>query len=308
MKKHASILFACVVAALATFPTVGHAQQAFKSPEEAADALIGALRSNDTRAVSRVLGRAGNEIVSSGDEVQDENTRKLVLAAYDIKHSIVKNKTGEAFLSVGESEYPIPLPIVEKAGSWTFDTVAGREEILYRRIGRNELAAIQVCLAYVDAQNEYAAIAAGGDRGTYAQRFLSSPGKKDGLYWPAAAGEQQSPLGEGFALATLQGYRTGDRPAPYHGYYYKILTRQGATAPGGAKNYVAKGRMFGGFALVAYPAEYGNSGVKTFMVNHDGEVFEKDLGPRTEQIAVRMSEFGPDRTWTKVAAEALAKR
>lgn len=307
MKKHALILFTALVAAtIAIFPSVGHAQQSFKSPEEAADALIAALRSDDNGAAIRVLGRAGNEIMWSGDKVQDETTRKLVLAAYDVKHSIVRVGTGQAFLAVGEAAYPIPLPMVEKDGSWTFDAKAGREEILYRRIGRNELAAIQVCLAYVDAQNEYAATAAGGSVGTFAQRIVSSPGKKDGLYWPAAAGERQSPLGQGFALATLQGYRTGDRPVPFHGYYYKILTRQGATAKGGAMNYVANGRMFGGFALVAYPAEYGNSGVKTFVVNHDGDVFEKDLGPRTEQIASRMREFNPDRTWVRVTDEDMA--
>ena len=306
--KQAILFVACLVAALATFSTGASAQQAYKSPEEAGDALIAALRSDDQKAVRGVLGRAGDEIISSGDKVQDDTTRKLVLAAYDLKHTIVKDKDGRAFLAVGEREYPLPLPIVQKDGAWRFDAMAGREEILYRRIGGNELNAIQVGLAYVDAQDEYAKMGAGGRVGIYAQQIVSSPGKKDGLYWPARAGETASPLGEEFALASLLGYRTGDSPQPYHGYYYKILTRQGALAKGGAMNYVVNGRMLGGFALIAYPAEYGNSGVKTFMVNHEGTVFEKDLGPRTEQIASRLTEFNPDRTWARVTAEDLAAK
>jgi hypothetical protein len=306
-KLSASLFAACVVAGLAILSAGASAQQAFKSPEEATDALIAALRSGDDKAVNRVLGRAGNEIISSGDDVQDANTRQLVLAAYDIKHSITKDAAGRAFLSVGANEYPLPIPVVEKDGAWRFDTVAGREEILYRRIGRNELAAIQASLAYVDAQNEYAEMAPTGGTGVFAQKIVSSPGKKDGLYWPAAAGEKQSPLGELVAAATARGYRTGTR-APFHGYYYKILTRQGPTAPGGAVNYIAHGKMIGGFALVAYPAQYGNSGVKTFLVNHFGDVFEKDLGPGTAKIASRMTSFNPDRTWTKVTVEDPDKK
>ena len=276
------------------------AQQAFKSPEEAGDALIAALRAGDVKAIIRVLGPDAAEITSSGDKVDDENTRKLVLAAYDAKHSITKNSTGQSFLTVGDNEFPLPIPLVEKDGSWRFDTVAGREEILYRRIGRNELATIEAALAYVDAQNDYAEMAPSG-AGVYAQRIVSSPGKKDGLYWPTADGEPQSPLGEAVAAATLRGYRVGGPPAPFHGYYFKVLTRQGPTAAGGALNYIVKGKMMGGFALVAYPAQYGNSGVMTFLVNHNGDVFEKDLGARTPQIAGMMSSYNPDRTWRKVA-------
>lgn len=301
MKNSSSWLFgACLIACAAALPSSASAQQAFKSANEAADALIAALRADDAKALVKVLGPNGSDLISSGDEVQDANTRKTVLEAYDAKHSIIKDSTGRTFLAVGKDDYPIPLPLVEKDGNWRFDTVAGREEILYRRIGRNELAVIQVCLTYVDAQNEYAEMAPNGGVGVFAQRIISSSGKKDGLYWPAAQGEKESPLGEAVAAATRQGYRVGGARAPYHGYYYKILTRQGPNAPGGSINYVAGGRMIGGFALVAYPAEYGNSGVMTFLVNHQGEVFEKDLGPGTAKIAGAMTAFNPDRTWRKV--------
>ena len=280
--------------------TPASAQQAFKSPQEAASALVAAVRADDDKAVARVLGPDAEEILTSGDKVEDENTRKVFLAAYDAKNAIVKDKDGRTFLAVGNDDHPIPIPLIEKDGSWRFDTVAGREEILYRRIGRNETAAIQASLAYVDAQNEYAQLAPNGGIGVYAQRIVSRPGKKDGLYWPTAAGEPPSPLGELVAAATRQGYRVGGSPAPYHGYYYRVLTRQGPTAPGGAMSYIAKGRMIGGFALVAYPAQYGNSGVMTFLVNHQGQVYQKDLGPKTSQIAALMGAFNPDRTWVRV--------
>jgi hypothetical protein len=188
---------------------------------------------------------------------------------------------------------------------WRFDTVAGREEVLARRIGRNELEAVQSCLAYVDAQNDYAEKnRAGAGTGVYAQRIISSPRKKDGLYWPTTQGEEVSPLGELVAEATTQGYRVGPGPAPFHGYYFKVLTKQGAAAPGGELEYVVRGRMIGGFALVAYPAEYRNSGVMTFLVSHAGTVFQKDLGPETEKLAQRMTSFNPDKTWQKVDATA----
>ncbi len=304
MKTFSSLLAAAaIVATVAVSPSAVFAQQAFKSTNEAIDALIVALRAGDSKSINRVLGPNGSQIVSSGDAVQDENTRKIVLAAYDIKHSTARDSLGRTFLTVGENEYPIPLPLVEKDGHWRFDTVAGREEILARRIGRNELGAIQASLAYVDAQHEYAEMAPNGGVGNYAQKIISELGKKDGLYWPSAAGEPQSPLGPVVASATWQGYKVGGGRTPFHGYYYKILTRQGPTAPGGAFNYIANGKMIGGFALVAYPAIYGNSGVKTFLVNHNGEVYEKDLGPQTSRIVARMNAFNPDRTWQKVAVE-----
>lgn len=303
----AAFRFSCFFGAIAAIVVAGfplsdaRAQQRFDSAEAAADALAAAARAGDRRQLIAVLGPDSTDIISSGDDVQDEETRKAFVTAYDAKHGIKRESGKPATLLVGRDDFPFPIPIVEKNGSWSFDTIAGREEILYRRIGRNELAAIQAALAYVDAQNEYADMNKSKDgMAIYAQKIVSSPGKKDGLYWPAAQGETQSPLGEAVADATAQGYRVGSTPIPYHGYFYKVLTRQGPTAPGGAVNYVVGGNMVGGFALVAYPAEYGNSGVMTFLVNHDGTVFQKDLGPSTRQIAQRMGMFNPDRTWKKV--------
>jgi hypothetical protein len=201
---------------------------------------------------------------------------------------------------LGQVEWPFPIPLVKKGDTWEFDTATGRQEILARRIGRDELATIQACLAYVDAQNEYAETSSPT---SYAQRIVSSPGKKDGLYWPTATGETPSPLGELVADATERGYRVGGQPSPYNGYFFKILTKQGPTARGGAQDYVVKGHMIGGFALVAYPAQYGNSGVMTFVVNHDGDVYEKDLGPSTARIASRMTAYAPDQTWKKVTVD-----
>jgi hypothetical protein len=209
---------------------------------------------------------------------------------------------------VGQEDFPFPIPLVRQNGSWQFDTAAGRLEVLQRRIGRNELSAIQACLAYVDAQNEYAEKdRTGAGAGVYAQRILSSAGAKNGLYWPAAAGQEESPLGELVAEATAEGYRKGAGRVPYHGYYFRILTKQGASAPGGALDYVVRGKMIGGFALVAYPASYRNSGVMTFLVSHSGEVFQKDLGPQTARLAERMRAFDPDDSWTKVSDTAPAR-
>lgn len=286
------------------------AQQTFKTPEEAVDALVGAIRSDNVRDMVKVLGWAGRDILISGDDVADQKQRAVFLSAYDIKHQLVKAGEGSSTLVIGANDWPLPIPIVQTKDGWQFDTARGKEEILYRRIGRNELSAIQTMLAYVDAQNEYASMNPMKARvDNYARRIVSSPGKKDGLYWPAQANEPQSPFGAAMAAATLQGYRpTGDRPIPYHGYYFRILTEQGANAPGGAMNYVVNGNLIGGFALVAWPAQYGNSGVMTFIVNHAGIVFQKDLGDRTERIASRMTEFNPDHTWRKVPADDLVAR
>ncbi len=285
--------------------SVASAQQSFKTPEEAVEALVSATKSDWPKGVTTVLGRGGIDIVSSGDPVADEDIRAAFLAAYDAKHQVTRDGDSKAQLLVGMDNYPIPIPLVGKDGAWKFDTAAGRLEILYRRIGRNELDTIQACLAYVDAQNEYAEKdRTGAGVGTYAQRVISQPGKKDGLYWPASDTTDDSPLGELVAEATGEGYRAGGDRAPYHGYYFKILKRQGASAPGGVVDYVVRGRMIGGFALVAYPAEYGNSGVMTFLVNHTGEVFQKDLGDRTARLAERMTSFNPDQTWKKVVVTA----
>jgi hypothetical protein len=271
-------------------------------------ALIDAARAGAPAQLTRVLGPGSAEIVRSGDPVADAAARKRVLDAYDAGHRIASEDADKAVLTIGTEDWPFPIPLVRKDGTWRFDTAAGREEILYRRIGRNELSAIQACLAYVDAQHDYAEKdRAGSGAGIYAQRIVSRPGKKDGLYWPAVAGEDESPLGELVASATVEGYRAGQQRVPYHGYYYKVLTRQGPKAPGGALDYVVRGKMIGGFALVAYPAQYGNSGVMTFLVNHQGVVFEKDLGPRTAALAARMTAFNPDGTWQRVSDDGVRR-
>jgi len=295
-------LFSLTIAALLCAATsVAMAQQTFKTPEEAATALVNAAKSGDSKSIVTVLGPDGEDIVSSGDEVADAATRAKFIAAYDAKHTIAMEGDSKAVMVVGPDDFPLPIPLVRKDGLWRFDTAAGREEILFRRIGENELDAIQSALAYVDAQDEYAEKdRTGAGVNTYAQRIISQPGKKDGLYWPTSQGEEVSPLGELIAEATKQGYRVGGGRTPFHGYYFKILTKQGAAAAGGELEYIVNGKMIGGFALVAYPAEYRNSGVMTFIVNHAGAVFQKDLGPNTAQVAERMTAFNPDKTWRAV--------
>ena len=297
-------------AAIAMFAlmAVASAQQSFKTPEDAVAALAGAAKDDWPKGVVIVLGAEGADIVSSGDAVADESNRQKFLAAYDAQHRISREGEDKAEMIIGTQDYPFPIPLVHKEGGWQFDTAAGRLEILYRRVGRNELDAIQSCLAYVDAQNEYAEKdPMGTGATTYAQHIVSRPGKKDGLYWPTAAGEQASPLGELVARATAQGYGIGGGRTPFHGYYYKVLTKQGSSAPGGAMDYVVRGKMIGGFALVAWPAEYGNSGVMTFLVDHSGVVFQKDLGPETAAVAQRMSSFNPDSTWEKADTTTAAR-
>jgi hypothetical protein len=297
-----------IAALLCTTTSIVSAQQDFKTPDEAASALSNAAKAGDRKAILTVLGPDGQDIVSSGDEVADAATRQKFVAAYDAKHRIAMEGDNKAILVIGQEDFPLPIPLVRKDGLWRFDTAAGREEILFRRIGRDELDAIQSCLAYVDAQNEYAERdRSGAGANTYAQRIISAPGKKDGLYWPTSQGEDASPLGELIAEATAQGYRPGGGRTPFHGYYFKILTKQGPAAPGGELDYIVRGKMIGGFALVAYPAEYRNSGVMTFMVNHTGNVFQKDLGPDTAKLAERMTSFNPDQSWTKVTDTQLVR-
>jgi hypothetical protein len=285
--------------ALGTMPEAA-AQKRFKTPEEAVDALAVAVRTDDVRAIAGILGRGSADIVDSGDASADADLRRAFVAAYDVRHQVKVDGGTKATLTIGENDWPFPIPLVQtQNGVWRFNTAAGREEILYRRIGRNELAAAMASLAYVEAQHEYAEMdAKRGGVGGYAQKIASSQGKKDGLYWPAAAGETESPLGEFVAAASRRGPIGGGEP--FYGYYYRILTRQGASAPGGKQDYVVRGNMIGGFALVAYPAEYGKTGVMTFLVNKDGEVFEKDLGSSTGRIASGMDAFNPDHTWRRI--------
>jgi len=289
------------IASLSPVASLAQAQQAFKSPDDAASALVAAVKSGMKQDVLKVLGAEGEDIIDSGDDVADADARAKFLSAYDAKHSL-KVDGKRASLIIGADDFPFPIPLIHNKTGWEFDTAEGRQEILYRRIGRNELDAIQTCLAFVDAENEYAEKDRGEGMGAYAQKIVSSPGKKDGLYWPSDSND--SPLGELAAEASAEGYKASGEPRPYHGYYYRILTRQGASAPGGAMSYIVKGKMIGGFALIAYPAEYGNSGVMTFVVNHAGTVYQKDLGDLTEVIAKRMKSFDPDPTWKKVEVKS----
>ena len=278
--------------------TSAQAQQTYKTPDEAASALADAVKSGSERNILKVLGSNGQDIVSSGDDVADKESRERFTTAWDAKHSIKTEGDKKAVMILGNDDFPFPIPLTKNKAGWEFDTSAGRLEILYRRIGRNELDAIQTSLAYVDAQNEYAEKDRGAGTGVYAQRIVSTSGKKDGLYWPG----DDSPLGELAAQAAGEGYKVGQGPIPYHGYYFRILTQQGSNAPGGELNYVVKGKMIGGFALLAWPAEYGNSGVMTFQVNHNGVVYQKDLGDYTATLVKRITRFDPDQTWKKVDA------
>jgi len=277
-------------------------QRGFETPEQAVEALIDALRKHDTKALVSILGPGGLSLVFSGDSVADRAGRERFVQAYDAGHRLEAGN-GKIVLSIGKDDYPVAIPVVPDGPQWRFDTEAGKEEILNRRIGRNELNAIQVCLAYVDAQREYYAQARSADGVLqYAQRMGSTPGKRDGLHWDTKPGDKPSPFGELAARARAEGYgpRAGSGQATYHGYQYRILTGQGPNAPDGALDYVAGGRMIGGFALVAFPGQYGVSGVMTFIVSHDGVVYQKDLGQQTANVARQMKRFDPDPSWQKV--------
>ena len=276
-------------------------QSTFATPEEAAQTLIRAVEGDDVNALTLLFGDGGREIIASGDGVQDRNQRAAFTARIREAMKLDKDTGDEnrVVILTGADEDPFAVPLVRKAGRWHFDTDEGRREFLARRIGANELATIELCGGYVEAQRRYAVEdPAQIGIAVYAERFISSPGKKDGLYWPAESGGAVSPISAQITKAAAEGYRKPDeRPVPFHGYYYKILKAQGPRAPGGSRDYVQRGLMLGGFALVAWPAEYGASGVKTFLVNHDGVVLEKDLGDKTAAIAQAMIAYDPDSTW-----------
>jgi Protein of unknown function (DUF2950) len=278
-------------------------QKGFATPDEAVNAFATAMRSNDEQALLSIFGTAAKELISSGDPVQDKQRREMFISDYDRKNSITQ-EGAKMVLVIGEKDWPFPIPLVKKGDQWIFDTKAGKEEILNRRIGEDELSTVQTLLAIVDAQREYALIDRDNDGlRAYAEKLRSDPGKKNGLYWETKEGEEPSPLGELVADARAEGYaRTGPKqgPIPFHGYYFRLLKKQGKHAPGGAFDYVVKNKMIGGFAVVAYPAVYGSSGVMTFVVNHEGVVYEKDLGKNTAKTAKEMSSFDPDKTWKKV--------
>jgi hypothetical protein len=276
-------------------------QRLFTSPDEAMTALVGAIKTNDRKSLLGILGPGSQSLVYSGDAVADRNAADRFVGEYERAHRIQAGG-GKLVLYVGADDFPFPIPLVPDGPEWRFDTQAGKEEIINRRIGRNELETIQVCLAYVDAQRDYYSEDRNADGlREYASRFASRPGKRDGLYWPTKPGEPLSPLGLLVVHAREEGYAGHQKGRPYHGYFYRILTAQGPAASGGAYDYVAHGHMIGGFALVAYPAQYGVSGVMTFIVNHDGVVYEKDLGPATAAIARAMKLYNPDSTWEKTS-------
>jgi Protein of unknown function (DUF2950) len=302
--KRTAWCFAAVLTAGLTLIHAGEkpAGQTFATADEAAQALVTAAAQNDTAALLKIFGPAGRDIVESGDAAEDKAGRAHFA---DLAHSKMQvapepGNPNRATLVVGPQDWPFPVPLIHKDNQWFFDSAAGRVEVLARRVGRNEMTAIEVCRGYVEAQLEYAAHDRNGDGVLqYAQKIVSSPGKKDGLYWE---GEVDTLVPKGFADAAAA-LAEGKKPSPYHGYYFHILKGQGPDAPGGTLDYVVKGKMIGGFALIAYPAEYGVSGIKTFVVSHHGLVYEKDLGSGTAALARQFARFNPDKTWKAITGE-----
>ncbi len=273
-------------------------QKTFSTPDDAVKALVAALQTGNHDEIIAVLGNEAEEVVSSGDAIQDKANREHFLSSYKTKHVLVATDENTRVLEVGPKDWDMPIPVVRVDGKWHFDTPAGKQEILYRRIGENELGAIAACRGYIASQKEYASVGHDGlPAGIYAQKLRSDPGKQNGLYWEVADGEPESPSGPFLAKATEEGYGKGD---PYHGYYYHILKAQGAAAKGGAKSYLSDDQLKGGVGLIAYPAQYKNSGVMTFMINQNGIVYQKDLGENTEDAAKAITDYNPDSTWKKV--------
>ena len=287
-------------------------QKTFNSATEATDALATAVGNHDEAAMLAILGPSGRKLISSGDPVADRNKQDAFATKYRASHQFAAAGDGRTFLYIGAENWPTPIPLRQNGSQWYFDTDYGKQEILYRRIGANELNVIKICTAIADAQRDYyAALHDGASEHQYAEKFRSTAGTQDGLFWEVKAGAQpESPLGPLVAEAASEGYQhhaTG-QPHPFHGYIYRMLTSQGANAPGGAKNYIVDGKMTGGFALVAYPVSYRDSGVMTFIVNQGGQIYQKDLGPRTDHIASEMVAYNPDATWqpvNKATAAAL---
>jgi DUF2950 family protein len=275
--------------------------RSFDTPQQAADVLVEAAAKFDVVALGQIFGPAGEDIIFSGEYAQDrQHAANFVAEAHEKKSVSVDPKSStRAFLLVGNEDWPFPVPLVKRAGKWSFDATAGRQELLYRRIGANELDAISICHGYVEAQHEYALKPQEGyDVNQYAQRIISTPGKQDGLAWQNPDGTWGGPIGEKIARAIDQGYTS--RSEPYHGYFFKILKGQGPAAPLGAMDFVVKGVMIGGFALIAAPAEYAVTGVRTFIVSHDGVVYEKDFGPTALEEFQKMENFNPDKSWTPI--------
>ena len=273
-------------------------QQTYASPQEAIQALVSALKAQDGNQLIVIFGPGAKEILYSGDEVADKHTREEFLEKYDQMHRLVTDTNGTVTLYIGAENWPFPIPLVKKNVVWTFDTTAGKKDILYRRIGRNEFDTIDTLHALVDAQKEYVSKPRDGETvKQYAQKLLSDEGKHDGLYWNTKEGEPTSPIGPLIAEAAGEGYSRKQGPVPYHGYVYRLIKSQGSNAPGGTMDYMTDGKLTRGFAIVAYPVEYRNSGVMTFIVNQNGKIYQKDLGPDTAKIASTIKAYNPDKTW-----------
>jgi len=291
--------------AQAPSPAAPAPPRSFASAEEAANALVAALRNHSEADLRAILGPDADRVIDSGDRYADRELQQHFVDLYDQRHAVAQSDQAHAELDVGPDDWPLPIPIVETDGHWTFDTKAGAQTIVDRRIGRNELRAIRTLLAAVDAQNDYFDLAKQATgTGVYATRFLSTPGHRDGLYWPVAEGETESPLGPLIDVAREAGYPgelVGGKPIPYEGYYFHILKAQGPNGDGGAKSFIRSGRMTGGFAMIAWPAVFESSGIMTFMVGPDGDVYQKDLGPNTAHAAAAITTFDPDLSWSRVA-------
>ncbi len=275
-------------------------QKTFSSPSEAVQSLVEAAKSGDPAQLEPLLGSQAPQLIAAGDAGSAKELLAGFVKAYGEKHSLSVEAQGFEFLQVGQSNWPFPFPIVRDGKVWYFDVDRGNQEILDRRIGRDELGAIAVCEGYVQSQVEYGSKGRDGNpSGVYAQRFHSNPGKQDGLYWPVSKGEAESPMGPSVASASAaeQAGQPSESPVPYHGYLYRILTEQGTDAPGGAKSYIVDGKLTGGFALIAYPAQYRSSGVMTFIVNQDGVVYQQDLGDHTGDLAAKITAYNPDSSW-----------
>ncbi len=288
---------------LVCFPVSAKAQQkdqkTFASAEDASAAFFTAVKNNDEAVMLQILGPGGKEVISSGDPAEDADHRKNFAMKYQEMHRFVTEPNGTTTLYIGAENWPCPIPLVKKGGAWYFDTAASKREILYRRVGRNEMSAIRVCQELAAAENEYFA----QNKSEYAQKILSDEGQQNGLYWKSTNSKSESPVGPLVANAAFPNGPAKSLhtpPAPFYGYYFRILTRQGKHAPGGASDYVAAGKMTGGFAFVAFPAEYRNSGVMTFIIAKDGAVYQKDLGARTESSAKSMKAYDPDSSWQKL--------
>jgi hypothetical protein len=297
------LLLAVVMSVAACSKSDKASVQVFATPEEASSALLAAAKSGDQAALLAIFGPEAKALISSGDTVQDKQAVDAFVARYGVMHRWRKMTAGDQVLLVGADNFAFPIPLKTNGGGrWFFDTAAGRDEILNRRIGRNELSIIEVCRAVEEAQTEYHShLHDGATTKQYALKFISDPGKHNGLYWESAEGQPESPLGPLAAFATSEGYSAkADAHTPFHGYYFRMLKGQSSRAPSGAKVYLVNGKVTGGFAIVAYPAEYGNSGVMTFIINQDGLLLQKDLGKKTTETATAITEFDPDATWSPV--------